>query len=589
VSKVKYSDLFMDWLKDAGYTHCFFVSGGNVMHLLESASSRFHCIPFVHEVGATIAGEYFNEICDRTQRAFVLVTAGPGLTNTITGLAGAWTESRELLVVGGQARVQNLSRGQFRQIGHQEIDGRTLVESITKASFRVEEFVPKKKIFELIELSQAPRKGPVFIEFCLDISTTEFEKTDEVISFEPDNRLKASLAELEEVANAINSAERPVVMIGGGISRDTDLSRFKSLEIPLGTTFNGSDRVSKEYPYYISRPDWYGPRWSNIILQQADYVLAIGTKLGLMQVGHNWKEYAPLAKIHQIEIDQSELEKGFPIINLGIVAEANAFVDDLAPRLTARSIAPEWKSLIRTIRQDLAQPEKINKASSNYLEAMKFVFDLIEISREDDVIIPCSSGAAAYEGAMRVILNKQKQLMVTNNAMGSMGYGLSGSIGASLSYPNRRTILFEGDGGFAQNFQELGTVKANNLNLKIFIMDNQGYQSIRGNQKSAFNSHYVGCDRDTGLFLPDWKIVAEAFQLEVMELNSETFPSSKFTELFESKDPVVFVVKIDPDQTYWPRILSRKNEDGSMVSNPLHKMEPPLSQEQEEKYLVYIK
>jgi acetolactate synthase-1/2/3 large subunit len=173
--------------------------------------------------------------------------------------------------------------------------------------------------------------------------------------------------------------------------------------------------------------------------------------------------------------------------------------------------------------------------------------------------------------------------------MGSMGYGLSGSIGASISYPNRRTILFEGDGGFAQNLQELGTARANNLNLKIFIMDNQGYQSIRGNQKSAFNSHYVGCDRDTGLFLPNWKTVAEAFDLGVMELNSETFPSSKFTELFDSKGPVVFVVKIDPDQTYWPRILSRKNDDGSIVSNPLHKMEPPLSKEQEGKYLKYLK
>ena len=162
----KYSDLFMDWLAEAGYTHCFYVSGGNVMHLLESASHRFTCIPFVHEVGATIAADYFNEISKAGQKSFVIVTAGPGLTNAITGIVGAWTDSRELLIIGGQAKSSELSKGKFRQIGFQEIDGVTLCSSVTKASIRVDSQISKKELFELINLSKSPRKGPVFIEVC---------------------------------------------------------------------------------------------------------------------------------------------------------------------------------------------------------------------------------------------------------------------------------------------------------------------------------------------------------------------------------------------------------------------------------------
>ena len=560
------------------------------MHMLEAASHIFTCVPFIHEIGAAIATDYFNESAKNGEKAFLLVTAGPGLTNAITAIAGAWTESREMLIIGGQAKSSEVSRGQYRQIGFQELDGETLCKPITKLSKRLEERISKQELYEAAVKSWSDRKGPVFLEICLDVSTQpSIQETQSNFATNTNTRLEPNQDDILSIAEELKQSKRPLILLGGGISRKTDLQELIKLNIPIATTFNGADRVGFEYEYFAGRPNWYGSRWANLLIQQSDLIIAFGTRLGIMQVGYNWKEFAPNAKVIQIDIDKAELTKGFPVLHKAINADANSTLERLLKVIADEILQiQEWQTFVKLLRNDLAHPEQINKAHEPYLEAMTFVHLVSSMSRLSDIFVPCSSGAAGYEGAMRVLFSKRGQLIITSHALASMGYGLSGAIGASLANPSSRTLLFEGDGGFAQNLQELGTAKANNLNLKIFIMDNQGYQSIRGNQKSAFNSHYVGCDRDTGLFLPNWKTIAEAFDLEVMELNRETFPSSKFTKLFESSSPVVFVVKIDPDQTYWPRILSRKNHDGSIVSNPLHRMEPPLTRAQEKKYLPYL-
>ena len=215
----KYSDQFMSWLSDEGYTHCFFVGGGNVMHLLESASKIFKCVPVVHEVAAGIAAEYFNELNDDGLRAFALVTAGPGLTNIVTAVAGAFLESRELLVVGGQAKVSDLSRGLVPQIGHQEIDGVGIVKPITKYSILADRRLSKSEVKRITEISRNGRKGPVFIEMCLDISAmpqiTEIEEKEiaELKATAPNS------AEMVKVKELLSKSLRPLILIGGGVTR----------------------------------------------------------------------------------------------------------------------------------------------------------------------------------------------------------------------------------------------------------------------------------------------------------------------------------------------------------------------------------
>jgi acetolactate synthase-1/2/3 large subunit len=587
----KYSDTFMDWLLDAGYTHCFYVAGGNVMHLLESASTRFKCIPFVHEVGACIAADYFNESANGTGKSFVLVTAGPGTTNTLTGIAGAWTDSRELLVIGGQAKSSEISRGKFRQIGFQEIDGVSICSSITKASVRIDQQINKRDLFNIINLTKQDRKGPVFLEVCLDVTTQETKSNFEDYSYSLDLKIKKIKGhKVNQILKMLKASSRPLILIGGGIDRKTNLSVLKSLGIPIATTFNGADRVNSDYKYYCGMPNWYGSRWANVILQQSDLIIALGTRLGLMQVGYNWKEFAPLAQIVQIDVDKSELNKGFPRITLPIQGDANQFILEFQNLLISdfEILDNEWQKYIMSIRSDLSGPEKINYATPPFIESMKFIDDVMNMTVGDEILIPCSSGAAGYEGAMRVINLKGNQKIVTSHAMASMGYGLSGAIGAAFANPDKKVISFEGDGGFAQNQQELGVAVINNLNLKFFLLDNQGYQSIKGNQKNSFGGHYVGCDYSTGLALPNWVDFAKSYGAKVFEVDQETAFSKEFNQLFNTFGFVIFIVKIDPNQTYWPRIMSSRDEFGNVISNPLHLMDPPLDENLSKKYLKYL-
>jgi acetolactate synthase-1/2/3 large subunit len=583
----KYSDQLMIWLKEVGYTHCFYVAGGNVMHLLDSATNVFECTPFVHEVGAGIAADYFNESANPEKKAFVLVTAGPGLTNVVTAMVNAWTESRELLVIGGQAKSTELSRGQYRQIGFQEFDGASLCKTFTKASVRIEERISKSEFLSLQALSGQDRKGPVFLEICLDVTTMP------PLGLSEDYRMIQSESkpfekELSEVLKAFRVAKRPIILIGGGVSRSVDLSSLIQKSIPLATTFNGADRVGSEYEFYCGRPNWYGSRWANILLQQSDCVLAIGTRLGIAQVGYNWQEFVPNGKVFQVDIDANEFTKGFPEVDLSICADADQFIAQFSARIDFDEELGKWREFIKMVRADLSGPELVNTASEGFIEAMDFVHRVSNLTEKADVLIPCSSGSAGYEGAMRVLRNISGQKVVTSHGMASMGIGLSGAIGAALANPSGRTITFEGDGGFAQNYQELGTAKANQLNLKIFLMDNGGYMSIKANQRSAFSGRYAGCDIGTGLVLPDWGKVGESYAIQVFEVTSATAFNSDFMRLFNSDLLVLFVVKVDPDQTYWPRLLSTIDSKGKMKSDPLHLMHPPLSDEQSLKYLPYL-
>jgi acetolactate synthase-1/2/3 large subunit len=223
----------------------------------------------------------------------------------------------------------------------------------------------------------------------------------------------------------------------------------------------------------------------------------------------------------------------------------------------------------------LVKPESINSARDGYVEYASFVQDLTSKLTPNDNVNPCSSGGN-FESFGKLMVNKNGQKWVTSPGLASMGFGLAGGIGMSLAYPDSRTLVFEGDGGLAQNLQEFGVVKSCNLNLKVFIADNGNYGSIKAHQKSAFNNHYIGCDKETGLWLPDWEQIAQAFGISAMTISSNDYETAEFTELFNSKSPAVFVVKVDPDQVIYPKIASTRNARGEVISNPLHVMEPPL-------------
>lgn len=592
---MKYSDQFMDWLCELGYTHCFFVGGGNVMHLLESARTRMICIPTAHEVAAGIAAEYFNEsTSDSNQRAFAMVTAGPGLTNIVTAAGAAWLESRELLIIGGQAKTSDLARGFVRQIGHQEIDGVGIMTPITKESFLVEAPLSFEELERLTELSRQGRKGPVFLEMCIDVTAREVEPSASKILAKPVESKSPLASEVGQVAQMIADSKRPLFLFGGGISREcieSNLERLEASGIPCAMTWNGTDRLPLDHELNFGRPNTYGMRRGNILVQQSDLVIALGTRLGLQQTGFAWEQFVPLGKLVQVDIDNNEILKPSPQVDLGICADADLVFEQIMDTLHEKSILRNWDDWIdfgTTVSTIVPLKDEANKVREQFVEAFDFVAALSGYLKEGDTVIPCSSGGA-YTTMMAAFNNKKGQIVITDKGLASMGYGLSGAIGAALARPDTRTILVEGDGGFAQNMQEIGTAVVQNLNLKMFIFSNDGYASIRTMQRAYFEGNYVGCDEATGVGLPEWTKLFSAFGVKSMVLNPDNlFEDRQVQELMENNEPVAFIVPLDPEQTYWPKITSKIASSGSMQSNPIHLMTPPLSDDVAPLALKYI-
>ena len=574
MDQLKYSDQIGQWLKAAGYTHYFYVGGGNIMHLTESLSRYLKGVPVVHEVAAGIAAEYFNEIA-APAKALALVTAGPGLTNIVTAIAGAYLESRELLVIGGQVKTADLANGHLRSRGIQEIDGVALVQSTTKEAFRFLKPLSAADFLAKLAVSWTPRKGPVFLEIPLDVQAATVTR-EQLPAIEAPELPLIGEAELQRIVSLYNSAERPILLVGGGVSYETVARLRRTIlakRIPVMTTYNGADRFDGDDPVYLGRPNTWGQRSSNIIIQKADLIIAVGTRLGMQQTGFNWQEFGRHATIVQVEIDEAELNKGHPRIDLGHAVDANDFLARLAAADLEKK--DEWLAHAQQIRRSILRIEDVNKTGEGYLSPYEFIVRLEALTRPDDLIIPCSSGSA-FTLSMQLYKQKYGQRMVTDKSLASMGYGLSGAIGASLAKPERRTILIEGDGGFAQNLQELGTVAVNNCNLKIFIFHDQGHASIRMTQRSYFDGKYLGCDRNSGLGLPDWARLFAAWDVPLMELPLDFENDEEFRDRLEGIGPQAFIVPIDPEQTYFPKITSRITASGSMESNPIDRMSPDL-------------
>ncbi len=575
----KYSDLLAEWLVSLGYTHCFFVAGGNIMHLLESCSRRLTCIPVVHEVAAGIAAEYMNEV-HLGPKAFALVTAGPGLTNIITAMGGAYLESRELLVIGGQVKVSDLARGEVRQRGIQEIDGVAIARAVSVRSVLMAEVVDQPAFAALTRSGEQGRKGPVFLEVPLDVQGAQ---VDEHALNRGNAAAKTlfeqlSASDIESVAQRVRSAKRPVFLLGAGIDRETarDLQdELAHASIPLMLTWNAMDRLGADHPMYFGRPNTWGMRYANILLQQADLLVALGTRLSLQQTGFNWQQFVPAGEIVQVDCDAAELTKGHPRVAVPLCGDANLMLESLLE--LGLGAHAEWVDFCRGVRGLLPLVEPVNQTGSGYLNPYQFADKLSPLCNKNDLVIPCSSGSA-FTVMMQTFAQTHGQRIVTNKGLASMGYGLSGAIGAAFAGKGRRTILVEGDGGFTQNLQELGTVAANQLNLKIFIFDDNGYASIRMTQKNYFGGRYVGCDTETGLGIPKWELLFPAYSIPVMRIGPGFENNASFRAAFETPGAHAFLVHIDPSQTYFPKISSRVTESGSMESNPLHRMTPDLDE-----------
>jgi acetolactate synthase-1/2/3 large subunit len=591
MENLKYSELLGDWLKDLGYTHCFMLAGGGCMHLIDGFRSRFAMIPVVNEVAAGVAVEHFNE-CSSSGKAFALVTTGPGFTNILTAIAGAYVERRELLVIAGQVKSSDRLAYPQRQRGIQEVDGVSIAKPITVTSVCLTRPMDRSKFLQIVGVGLAPHPGPVVIEVCLDIqgayvNRSELEMGGDTSVSRPIGMPDSSVREL---AAALSEAHRPLFLIGGLVPRAVVWPRLEELEklgIPVMTTTSAIDRVPTISSINAGRPGtWGGQRSANLLIAQADVIVALGAQLDLQQTGFDWEQFAPNARLFQVYPCDAELSKGHPALAGGFNADPGAVFLSLIRQVEWEDRL-RWGDYVRKVRNLLPPLEEANSVRKGWFSSFKLLSDLSIAARPDDVLALCSSGGT-FTGALQVSHIRRGQYATTSAAFASMGYGLATAIGAAFARPGCRVLLSEGDGGFAQNLQELAVVRRHNLPIKIFLMDNGGYGSIRATQKKFFGGAYLGCDENTGLGFPNWVDLFKAYGIKASQLDLANSTPERLSVLLDTPEPEAWVVRVDPNQSNWPAVSSRILSDGRMVSNPLYNMMPALAPEVVSQVSVYL-
>jgi acetolactate synthase I/II/III large subunit len=554
-------------------------------------------VPVINEVATTIAAEYFNQASELNgKKALALVTAGPGLTNAVTGIAGAYLESRELLVIGGQVKSSDLSLGRLRQNGLQEIGGVDIVKTITNKSILISKPISKNEFVQHITYGPTERRGPVFLEICLD--TQAKHVVEDSIEGALDMKTWRKTAPhtspaskaISEAVKLLRAAKRPVFLIGSGIDLkgiDSLLRKLNELQVPIMTSWNAADRVGVSNPLYFGRPNNWGQRRSNVIIQQADLVIAAGTRLGFQATGFNHEQFLPVGKLVQIDIDISELTKGHPYVDVPIIGDALETSISILNEIQEPGDWFDWIDFCKEVEGQIPLVDPENSGATNFVEVFQFINKLSKIFGEEDIIIPSSSGGGSTV-TMQVIEQKGlPQRIITNKGMASMGYGICGAIGAAHS--RSQTVWYvDGDGSLTQNIQELGVMRQFNLNVKIIIISNNGYASIRSTQKNYFADNYIGCDPSTGLHLPNWRKIADAYGVSYLQVDVEDQFSQKFLDFISTPGPALIEVPVDPDQTFFPKITSYVDEEKGMISNPLHLMTPALNAVTSAKVFRYL-
>lgn len=589
---MKLSDYVIDVLMQQGVKHVFMLPGGGAMHLNDSLGKRrekIEFVPLLHEQAVSIATEAYAKVTNKLSVA--MVTSGPAGTNAVTGVAGAWLDSMPCLFVSGQVKRADLKTGtQLRQLGSQEVDIVNIVHSITKYAVTITE--PQDIRYHLekaLYLATHGRPGPVWIDIPLDVQAASIEPS-KLKGFFPelDNNRKDQhqvKKDVETLIFMLERAERPVLVVGNGIRVAHALEEFhqllKILNIPVLTTWLGMDLISEEDPLFGGRPGSIAPRGANFALQNADLMIVIGSRLDMAFTGYAHDKMAPGAKKVMIDIDEAEIKKMKTKIHLPIVADAKIFILEFLKQLQRKSISWDFAPWINRVQEWKKKYPVVLEEHRNISERVS-IYHFSEILAqqlpENSLIVSGSSGTAVELFLLAFAVKKGERIFHTRG-LGSMGFGLPAAIGACLAANRQETICVDGDGGFQMNIQELAMVNYLQLPIKFFVLNNNGYASIRSSQQNYFQ-RLVAADKESGLGLPDLQKVAAAYGLATCCIDHQKDLGLQIRKVLAMKGPVLCEVMTLPDEQRKPRLSSMQLADGSMVSKPLEDLWPFLDREE---------
>ena len=585
---IKLSDYVIKRLEETGVKHMFMLPGGGAMHLNDSLgkSEKIQYVGCLHEQACAIAAEAYARV--NNQLGLLMVTTGPGGTNALTGIAGAFLESTPVFVVSGQVKRLDMINGQgIRQQGMQEFDIISVVKPMTKYAALVDDPQMIRYHLEraLYEATHG-RKGPVWLDIPLDVQAVmiDEERLMGYTPFElPANRGVGKKA--LQVIEALNRAERPVLLVGNGIRLAGAIPELEELysvlNIPVLTTWNGIDLIEEENPLYYGRPGGLGHRYANFMQQNSDFFLSIGARLNLLQTGYNFDGFARAAFKVMVDIDPNELNKTNVRPDLPVCADAGALIREILKHkdLIRKKDRSAWFAYGDRMREKYPLVSEAYWAQKELVNTYCLLETISKHMTADDVYVSGSSGSC-IDISMQTFRVKKGQRVFCTKGLASMGYGFPSAIGACLASGGKKTVGVNGDGGFVMNIQELETVRRLNLPIKLFVLCNRGYGAIQATQTNLFQRHFVDCNEQSGLSIPPIARVAEAFGLKTVSIHHNGELDAKVKEALDYDGPVIVEVFTPITLTALPKQVSYKRSDGQMESLPLEYMTPPISDEE---------
>ena len=574
---MKLSDYVVQFIERQGIKDVFLLPGGGCIHLVDSiGKSNINFVCNLHEQACSIAadayGQYTNNI------GVCLVTTGPGGTNAITGVAAAWLDSTPMLVLSGQVQKKDMINGRgTRQIGFQEISMVNIAKPLTKYAVTV--ICPEEIRYHLekaVYLAVNGRPGPAWIDIPLDVQAAEIDETT-LRGFTPDKKVGTNISEqVSNIIDDLNRAERPAILAGNGIRLSGSIDAFNELaellQIPVLLTWKAIDFMEEEHPLFVGRPGGVGQRGANFSQQNSDFLICIGARLDHGQTAYQHKFFAREATKVIVDVDENEINKLEMDIAYPMAVDAGEFIEEMLRQKDKINIrASAWLSHCKQwqAKYPVVLPEYWEQ--KEYVNNYVFIDVLSDVLPEGALIVPGSSGGCS-EVTMQAFRMKKGMRMFNSEGLGPMGFGIPAAIGASIAASGQETICIDGDGGFIMNIQELETVRRLNLPIKFFVLNNNGYVSIRNTQNTHFEGRLIASGPMSGLSLPSVRKNAHTYDLKYSRIESHEHIHDKIKEFLAIEGPAICEIM--------PKASVYRKADGSFAARPMEDLAPFLDREE---------
>jgi acetolactate synthase-1/2/3 large subunit len=573
---MKVSDLVIEFLENKNISHVFTVSGGGCIHLIDSLgkSEKLKYVCTHHEQAAAMAVEGYARLKEDVGAS--IVTTGPGGTNAITGVLGCWLDSIPSIFISGQVSLSQMATNTgCRQVGDQEHDIISTVKSMTKYATLITD--KNNILYELekaYDLATSGRPGPVWIDIPLDIQGSIVDKNKLKIYSNKITPPQIDNNQIYKFLNLLNESKKPLFVVGNGIRLSNSYDLFnnilKQTNIPALTgVHSGVDCIDNTYEYYAGRIGILGQITSNKIIQEADLLIILGSRLNVKMTGYNINGFAPNAKKIFIDIDPNEVNKHQFNIDLFIHSDLKEFLYQINNKISNLDIF-DWRQHVKQLRSEQVYLYPKHQNIENYASAYYFFHKLKDYTQNLPII---TSNGSAHVCTLQTFNLKKDQRLFTNVGCASMGYGLPAAIGASFVNKEQDIICIEGDGSLQMNIQEFQTIKHYDLPIKLFVINNDGYLSIKITQESFFNGKEIASGKESGVSFPNLEKICLAYDLPYISINHNNEYDDVLTKVFKTKGPVVCELFTYPYEKHEPKVIAKGiDENGKIIPGELTDM-----------------